>query len=85
MISVHDGEIDFYACPNLPKSFPLLDIHATGLTFRVGAAVTAIAAALPSQPQKGSKSRKQMSFDHLRIVAFFAKIRLQAESLDLRG
>lgn len=41
-------EIDFYARPNLPISFALPDIHATGLTFRVGAAVTAIAAALPS-------------------------------------
>jgi hypothetical protein len=41
-------DFDFYACPNLPISFALPDIHATGLTFRVGAAVTAIAAALPS-------------------------------------
>jgi hypothetical protein len=42
-------DFDFYACPNLPiSSFALPDIHATGLTFQVGAAVTAIAAALPS-------------------------------------
>ncbi len=51
---ITNGEIDFYACPNLPIVVSLLDIHATGLTFRVGAAVTAIAAALPStsKPQK---------------------------------
>jgi hypothetical protein len=44
----HDGGTDFYARRNLPISCSLLDIHATGLAFRVGAAVTAIAAALPS-------------------------------------
>jgi hypothetical protein len=44
----YDGGTDFYACRNLPVSLPLLDIPATGLAFRVGAAVTAIAAALPS-------------------------------------
>ncbi len=40
-------EIEFYACRNLPVDFPLLDIHATGY-LPCGAAVTAIAAALPS-------------------------------------
>ena len=57
----YDGGTDFYACRNLPVSFPLLDIHATGLAFRVGAAVTAIAAALPSSrkevSRKGAKSQ----------------------------
>jgi len=48
MITVHDGGTDICARPNLPFSISLLEIHATGLTFRVGAAVTAIAAALPS-------------------------------------
>ena len=48
----YDGGTDFYACRNLPISFPLLDIHATGLAFRAGAAVTAIAAALPSRNSK---------------------------------
>jgi len=62
----YDGGTDFYACRNLPVSFPLLDIHATGLAFRVGAAVTAIAAALPSTDKevsrKGAKSQSHINF-----------------------
>ena len=47
MISLINGETDFHACRNLPVVC-LHDNHATRYTFRVGAAVTAIAAALPS-------------------------------------
>ena len=54
----YDGGTDFYACRNLPVSFPLLDIHATGLAFRVGAAVTAIAAALPSSATRKFSDKK---------------------------
>jgi hypothetical protein len=31
---LNNGGTSIYACPNLPNSFPLLDIHATGLTFQ---------------------------------------------------
>jgi len=44
--------------PTPAHSCSLLDIHATGLTFRVGAAVTAIAAALPSQKPGHEKAQK---------------------------
>ena len=40
--------IRFLCLPKPARRISLLDFHATGLTLRVGAAVTAIAAALPS-------------------------------------
>jgi len=40
-------EIDFHACQHLPVVFPSSTSTQPG-SFRVGAAVTAIAAALPS-------------------------------------
>ena len=74
----YDGGTDFYARRNLPISFPLLDIHATGLAFRVGAAVTAIAAALPSQNQENfpqSRKGRKTPFNLNSCLCAFAPLR----------
>src|SRR6185295_15269644 len=55
----HDERNRFPCLPKPAHSCSLLDIHATGLTLRVGAAVTAIAAALPSQKRVTHKKAQK--------------------------
>lgn len=54
----------FLCLPKPADSFSLLDFHATGLTLRVGAAVTAIAAALPSKKVSHKKHKIENCLAH---------------------
>ena len=58
--SDHDSsrKYRFLCLPKPARSFSLLDIHVTRVTFRAGAAVTAITAALPSSQATKSTKRK---------------------------
>jgi hypothetical protein len=60
----------FLCLPKPARSFSLLDIHAKGLTLPSRAAVTAIAAALPSQPQEESATKKAQDFHFVPYVLF---------------